>query len=288
MKPMPALVSAAAPALIALLAVAATLLMAHGIRVTWRRSRTRLEDATRASLAEFYVFLDPGRLIAAGPLLVIAAGTLPWVLTGSPVASATALAATLVAPPVIYRIARSRRRARLVQQVPDALALMAASLRAGASAQVALARVAHDSPAPLAQEVSRVLREQRLGTGLDDALEAMSRRLGLEEIALWVTAISLARGVGGNLAEILERLATTLRAKAALEGKVDALTSQGRLQGLIVGLLPLGLGAVLFQMDPEAMRPLLATPAGWAALAAVAVLELTGALLIRRIVRIDI
>jgi tight adherence protein B len=204
------------------------------------------------------------------------------------VVAVAALTVALVAPLVIYRMALARRRAHLVQQLPDALALMAASLRAGASAQAALARVAHDSPAPLAQEVSRVLREQRLGTTLDDALDAMSRRLGLEEIALWVTAICLARGVGGNLAEIIERLAATLRAKAALEGKVDALTSQGRLQGLIVGLLPLGLGAVLFQMDPAAMRPLVSTPAGWAALAAVAVLELVGALLIRRIVRIDI
>jgi tight adherence protein B len=285
---MPAHVSAATPALIALLALAAALMLAHGIRVAWQRSRTRLEDATRASLAELYVFLDLDRLIAAGPLLLIVAGALPWVVTGSAVAAVAALAVTLVTPLVIYRIARTRRRARLVQQLPDALALMAASLRAGASAQAALARIAHDSPAPLAQEVARLLREQRLGTTLDDALEAMSRRLGLEEIALWVTAISLARGVGGNLAEILERLAATLRAKATLEGKVDALTSQGRLQGLIVGLLPLGLGAVLFQMDPAAMGPLVGTPAGWTALAAVAVLELVGALLIRRIVRIDI
>jgi tight adherence protein B len=143
-------------------------------------------------------------------------------------------------------------------------------------------------PAPLSQEMSVVIREQRLGLALEDALETMAMRLELEEIDLVVAAMTISRDVGGNLAETLDQLARTLRAKAVMEGKIRALTSQGKLQGWIVGALPLFLMFALSSMQPEAMAPLFNTLIGYLVLAVIGILELIGFLLIRKIVTIDV
>jgi tight adherence protein B len=98
----------------------------------------------------------------------------------------------------------------------------------------------------------------------------------------------VSRDTGGNLAETLEQLAQTLRTKITLEGKIRALTAQGKLQGVVVGLLPVGLMFVLSKMEPEAMAPLFHSWYGWVTLAVIAVLELIGLLIIRKIVNIDV
>jgi len=133
-----------------------------------------------------------------------------------------------------------------------------------------------------------VLREQRLGLPLEESLRGMSERLNLEDVNLFVSALTIAKEVGGNLSEILERLASTLRSKAVMEGKIKALTSQGKLQGIVVGLLPIFLAGVLYAMDPVAMTPMFVTYYGWGTMAVIAVLLLLGGVFIRKIVSIDV
>jgi tight adherence protein B len=116
----------------------------------------------------------------------------------------------------------------------------------------------------------------------------MAQRLDIEEIDLLVSALTIAKEVGGNLSEILDRLAATLRTKAVMEGKIRALTSQGKLQGIIVGLLPIFLAGVLTVMDPVAMSPLFTTYYGWAVMAVVFLLLILGAFFIKKIVTIDV
>ena len=116
----------------------------------------------------------------------------------------------------------------------------------------------------------------------------MAQRLNTEEIDLFVSAVSIAREVGGNLSETLDRLASSLRTKLAMEGKIRALTSQGKLQGIIVGLLPVFLAAILYVMDPVAMRPLFTTLYGWGVMGALFVMLMLGAFFIRKIVTIDV
>jgi tight adherence protein B len=165
---------------------------------------------------------------------------------------------------------------------------MAGSLRAGGSLHQALDMVVRESGAPLSQEFSLLLREQRLGVALEDSLRGMSQRLQTEEVDLFVSALTIAKEVGGNLSEILDRLASTLRAKAVMEGKIRALTSQGKLQGIVVGLLPVFLAGVLYAMDPQAMRPLFTTYYGWGVMATIAVLLMLGGFFIKKIVTIDV
>ena len=119
-------------------------------------------------------------------------------------------------------------------------------------------------------------------------LENLGERVKSEDLALVLTAARIGRDVGGNIAEIFDRLSSTLRQKQSTEGKIEALTSQGKLQGWVVGMLPVGMIIVLYQMEPVAMKPLLTSLFGWMVLAVIVVLELLGIFMIRKIVAIDI
>jgi tight adherence protein B len=218
----------------------------------------------------------------------IALPLLVWLLTGSPFLAVMAAISGAVAPRLTWRVLRARRTDKLVLQLPDGLTMMSGAMRAGAGLQGALELVVKESPAPLSQEFSILLREQRLGLPLEESLQGLGQRLKLEDINLFVSALTIAKEVGGNLSEVLERLASTLRAKAVMEGKIKALTSQGKLQGIIVGLLPVFLGGVLYAMDPLSMLPMFTTWYGWATMAVIAVMLLLGGVFIKKIVTIDV
>jgi tight adherence protein B len=183
---------------------------------------------------------------------------------------------------------RKKRQFKLVRQMPDGIASLSGALRAGLSLPQALATLAEQQPKPFCQEFELVVRKQRLGMPLDQALTELEARVPGTEMSMFVTAVRIAREMGGNLSESLERLADTLRRKLAMEDKILALTSQGKMQGWIVGLLPVFLALVLTFMEPEAMKPLFTTWVGYGVIAAVAVLEFIGALLIRKIVNIEV
>jgi tight adherence protein B len=131
------------------------------------------------------------------------------------------------------------------------------------------------------------MRRHRLGVRLEDALQEMAARIPLEPVRLLVTSVSLALQVGGGLGGTLDRLAGSLRRKQAVEAKLRSLTAQGRLQAIIVTALPFALMLAMFVLDEASMRPLFATASGWMVLGCIFVLDLTGWLLIRRIVAID-
>jgi tight adherence protein B len=275
-------------ALILALVLGATLLFFVAALRGYAGYRARFTEVTRASLEDAFLFIDPQRVFYANVAVLLVIPVLVWFATGVPVFAVLAAIAALVFPRVGYVVLRERRRRAITQQLPDALTMLASSLRAGTSLQVGLDLVIKETPAPLAQELSLVVREQRLGVTLEHALESMGRRLRLEDVDLLVAAITIAKDVGGNLSEILDRLAQTLRAKAIMEGKIRALTSQGKLQGIVVGLLPFFLGFVLTLMDPVAMEPMFSTWWGWSVIAVIVVMELIGAWMIRKIVTIDI
>ena len=183
---------------------------------------------------------------------------------------------------------RRRRLDALERQLPDALLILAGGMKAGVSLTQALQQLVAESRPPLSQELDLLLREQRLGVALDTALDNLDRRVPLQSVTLVVAALRIATETGGQLAETLERAAQTLRSKLAMEAKIRALTSQGKLQAIVVGALPLLLIAVLQRMEPQAMGLLFTTSAGWATLAVIVLLELAGIATIRRIVDIDV
>ncbi len=278
---LPALLAAAA------LAMAAVLVARAGAWST-RHHEQRLTRLSRVELAELFVFVEPRRLVQLNLIALACIPTLFGVASGSVWVAVAAFAAVLVLPAVVYRRLRKRRLQAMQRQLPDAVAAMAASLRGGAGLWQAIESVPRHQPKPVAQEFALVLRQHRMGMPLDEALQGLAVRTAVYDLRMLVATLAIARDLGGGLAEVLERLAQTVRRRVAMEDRIDALTAQGRLQGRIVGALPLLLGGVLYLMEPGPMSRLLLTPAGWVVLGIVATLEIVGALLIRRIVRIDV
>lgn len=133
-----------------------------------------------------------------------------------------------------------------------------------------------------------VLKEQRLGVPIEQAMEGLASRVRSENVDLVVAASLVSKDVGGNLAEIFERLSSTLREKIAMEGKIKALTAQGKLQGWVVGALPVGMILVLSQMEKTAITAMFNSLAGWIWLGGISLLLLLGMFFIRRIVNIDV
>lgn len=273
---------------VALALLGAAVLGVRGSRALAQWLQVGHHTAAEQDLADLFIFIDPQRLAlycAAAALLLL---LLLW-LAGLPLLMALVPAlAVLLCPRWCMQWLRDRRTRRLMTQLPDALALLAGLLRCGHGLTQSLSQLSLRQAAPLGQELQLLLRKHRLGLSLDQALAEFHQRVPEADIALLATAVRVSRELGGNLAESLQRLSEGVRSRLVLRGKIHALTSQGRLQGLIVGLMPLGLMGVLSVMDPAPMRLLFSTPAGWCALLLIAVLETMGWYLIRRIVRIDV
>lgn len=253
-----------------------------------RRHRERFERTVDRSLRGAFLFVDPGSLHRMSMLLAVVITLVAWVLSANPI---VAIVAALVAGALPgLAVARIRRRHvdAFRQQIPDLLMLIAGALRAGNGLAQALAGAAAEIAPPARQELALMLREQRLGATLAESLAGLQRRLRVEETALFASALRIGTESGGNVADALESLADATRRKLAIEGKIRALTAQGRLQAWVMTMLPAGVAALLGAFDPEAMRPLLADWRGWIVCAAVALMQVAGFLTIRRLVAIEI
>jgi tight adherence protein B len=240
-----------------------------------------------ASLKQSFVLTNPRSLFAISAVMTVAAGSLAYVSTG-PTGLVAATIASLVGPWLLARRIVTQRRKRFVHQLPDALLALSSALRAGCNLARGLELMAVRQPAPLSQEFSIVLAEQSVGRPLAESLDDLRRRVGAPELDLMNTAMNVSRRVGGNLADTLESLARTLQEKAHMEGKIDALTSMGRAQGWVVGLLPVFIGFVLYQQQPARMSLLFTQWYGWVVLSIIAVMMTIAAWMIRKIVRIDV
>jgi len=181
------------------------------------------------------------------------------------------------------------------KQLPDTITLIANALRAGSSFLQAIELVVRESAPPISTEFGRVIREVNLGLSFDVALENMVRRVRSEDLELMATAISIQHTVGGNLAEILDSIAYTIRERVRIKGEIKTLTAQGRLSGYVVGFLPIGLAGFLFIAAPGFMSPMFDDRVSIAGLPAGVIILLIGGfamfmgfMFIRRIVAIEV
>ena len=277
------LASSAAAACVAL--VAWLLLRALSTTVGWQRDR--LTHLSRVQFEESFLFVDTGTFLRWNMVgaSVAAAGSASVI---GPAGIPLALGVALVAPSALHRWFRRRRLRALERQLPDIADSIAGSLRAGMGLGQAIAKVAAHQPPPAAQEFALVLREHRLGVALDEALAAVAVRSGLRDLHMLVAVLGIARDLGGGLAGALDRLAASMRRRLSMEDRIRALTSQGRLQGIVMGALPLVLGAVLWVLEPDHMGKLFTEPLGWLTLAGVLLLEAGGFVMLRKIVRIEV
>lgn len=182
----------------------------------------------------------------------------------------------------------ARRRAAFNAELPEALATMSNALRAGFSISQAFDSVVEQGIKPMAEEFAILQQQLRVGMAFEDALESMSRRVGSDDLTLVTTSILIARKTGGNVTEIFDKIAETIRARQRIERKILTMTAQGRFQGLVVSVLPILLGVILTLVKPGLMLPFLSSAAGVFAVVGMFVLIAVGWLMIRKIIKIDV
>jgi tight adherence protein B len=253
-------------------------------------------DIARADLK-----LKPGEFIAiwAGTILGVSFIFLMFGLVLAPLRSPIALLIGAVVGFFLPRMWLGRRRAGRLnafnKQLPDTITLIANALRAGSSFLQAIEMVVREAQPPMTVEFGRVVREVNLGLAFDVALENMVRRVRSDDLELMATAITIQHQVGGNLAEILDSIAFTIRERVRIKGEIRTLTAQQRLSGYVVAFMPIALVVLLFVISPAFMQPMfenppgiLGLPAGVIILGFGGVLMFIGFVLIQRIVAIEV
>lgn len=274
---------------VALIAAFMTIWIAmQGVRALLARQKSQLETSSKTTLADMFIFIDATQLFYYNVAALVVLPTLVWLFTANPVFVTGTAVATLILPKYYIAMLKTRRLKRFEEQLPDALLMVSGAMRAGASLNVALESMIKEQKPPLSQEFELMLREQRLGVDFDQALVNMEKRNPLQDFSLVVSGLRISREVGGNLAEILESLAHTLREKATMEGKIRSLTAQGKMQGLIMSCLPLLMMAALNWIEPKAMGTMFTTLFGWVTLSVIIVMIVVGYLFIRKITTIDV
>lgn len=181
-----------------------------------------------------------------------------------------------------------RRRATFADQLPDILQLIASSLQAGFALPQAFDAVVRDNNQPAAGEFARALAEVRLGAKLEDAIEAVANRMDSDDLRWTVMAIRIQQGVGGNLTEVLMTIVATMRERGFLRRQAHALSAEGRLSAYILIAMPILVAIWLFISSPAYMHPLYATRSGELLLAAAVMLLVIGAVIMRRIIKVEV
>lgn len=250
--------------------------------------RLQFTSEARVSLAELYVFIEPQKLFFLNVVVLCTGFLLALLLTQSLVPALMVSMILLAAPRFLYRVIKRRRLEKILDQLPDSLLSVANSMKAGSSLTQALEVTVKEESPPLAQEWDLFLRELRVGVAFETALDNFAARIPSPELEMVTAAMKISREVGGNLSDILEGVASTIRRKREMEGKIRALTAQGKLQGIVMTGLPILLGVVLYHMEPTHMSRLFNEPIGWAVLAVTTVLICLGYVFIRKIVNIDV
>jgi len=163
-------------------------------------------------------------------------------------------------PALMVRVHQNRRRAKFVSQLADALMLLTNSLRSGYGFLKGLELIAKEMNDPISKELNRMLREVNLGATVEQALTSLGRRINSQDLDIVISAFLIQKDVGGNLTEIMEKVAETIRERLRIQGDIRVLTAQGRLSGLIVGLLPLVLFLFFLFRTPDYFKPMFEPP----------------------------
>jgi tight adherence protein B len=255
----------------------------------WFRNRqTREASAAAQALEGMFIFTGTQRLHTVSLIVTILLPVVAWFLTGNLFIVGICVVLAFVSPKWVVRFIAKRRLNQFEQQLPDSLLMITGALRAGASLPIALESVASEGKPPISQEFELLLRELRLGVDFAVALRNLEKRVPLSDLAMVTAGMALSREVGANLAETLDSIAKTIRAKLQMEGKIKSLTAQGKMQGLVMAGLPVFLILVLRFMEPEAMEPMFTTWYGWATVAVITVADMIGYFFIRKITAIDV
>lgn len=249
----------------------------RGFAKTWRRQLARAD--LKLTVGEFLILHGLSAVVA------FMFGTL---IFGGPILGGVAAVTGLFFPRFYVAYKQGQRLREFERQLPDTLSLWVNALRSGYAVLQAMEAIAKEAPEPTSTEFQRVVQEVQLGISMEDALEHLLERMPSDDLDLVNTAVNIQREVGGNLAEILDSIAYTIRDRIRLKGEIRVLTAQGRATGWLISLLPIALTIFLYTVSPGYMGQLVENRmCGWPLLGCGLGMIGTGAAIIQKIVKID-
>jgi tight adherence protein B len=203
---------------------------------------------------------------------------------------AAILAASLgaILPYMVVRWRRGKRLYAFEELLPEAIDLLGRAIRAGHPLSAGMKMVADETTEPISSEFRRTHEENRFGLPFEDALLAMADRVSIVDVRILTTAILIQREVGGNLAEVLDNLANVIRMRFTIRRQLRVYTAQGRFSGYVLGILPIAVGAAIYNLNPPYIRLLFTDPFGKLMLLIAVVFQIIGLLWIRKIIDIEI
>ncbi len=191
-------------------------------------------------------------------------------------------------PPFIFKSMYEKRCGVFVDQMVDALTIMANGVKSGSNPQQAMQRVVEIMGNPVSAEFGQVIRQTQFGQSFEEALTDLGERIPRPDVQMFVTAINILKETGGNMSETFETIVSTIRERQKLEKKIAAMTAQGVMQGIIVTCIPFVLMGVFFFIDPTFIQPMFSTTLGLVLLAAMLGLQIMGGLMIKKVVTIKV
>lgn len=216
--------------------------------------------------------------VPAGIAALFQAGIMP---------SATLAVVGAALPIVFIKVKKGKRKKAFEAQLGDTLIMMCNGLKSGFSFQQTMENVARDMPAPIGIEFGRVCNEIKYGATMEEALNNMVDRVKSADLMLVVSAVLIQRTTGGNLSEILTTISHTIKDRIKIKGEISSITAQGRMSGIIIGVLPIGIAVILMVINPEYMTTFFTTTAGNIMLIVSVVMEVLGFFAIRKVVTIE-
>jgi tight adherence protein B len=257
-----------------------------------------MSEETSRQFEDLFLFI-PARRIAeigwAAAAAVFLLCFIPLFDLSNPLATTAGLTLGLIfgglamtLPTKTVAVLRERRRQKFNVQLVEALGSMSNALRAGFSINQAFETVVQNGDKPISQEFGVMLQQMRVGMNFYDALQSLDKRVGSDDLTLVVTAVDIARRTGGNLTEIFDKISLTIRERMRIERRVQSLTAQGKLQGVIVACMPAVLGVAMTLLKPGLMIPFFKSVNGMVSVGATVLLIAVGWFFIRKIIRIDV
>lgn len=258
------------------------------LKASWQRYEEEVLRGTELSLDQIYLNIPARQLLYVALLLFVLFAGIATLLFGSIVVGLVMGLVAFASPRLLAVVLKGRRDRKFGLQLVDALMNVSNALRSGFSLPQTFELIQREMGRPISQEFRLVNQETRIGVPMEQALEHLLQRMPGDDLDLVVTAILVSQEVGGSLAEVMDNIARTIRERHQIEGKVRALTAQGRMQAVVLGSVPILLAVVINYLNPGLFRPMIETPPGWALFGVIFVLEVVGILVVRKIVTIEV
>ncbi len=249
---------------------------------------TSLWEELQMEILRAGLLLKPSELVAFGALSLLVGSALGLVLTKQiPLGLLVGMGCGLL-PWVVVKLRQAKRRRDLASQLPDAIDILSAALRTGFSLLRGVQTVAGQMQPPISDEFRRLAAEVQMGMGTSEALDNLVDRTQCYDLELVVAAIQIWSEVGGNLSEVLDNIAETVRERLRLQGEINAATAEVRLSAGILFAMPICIALAVNVLNPGYLEPLFTTPVGLTLALTAGLLMSLGALLIRKMLDVDI